>query len=98
MLEVGAGLGSLTVALAGAGARVVAIETDPRLVRALEEVVGPLPEVRVVEADAMSADWGALLGPGPWAMVSNLPYNISVPLLLDLLDGVPAIERFLVMV
>ncbi len=98
MLEVGAGLGSLTVALAGAGARVLAVETDRGIARALEEVVGPFPDVRVVEADAMRADWSALLEPGPWAMVSNLPYNVSVPLLLDLLEGVPAIDRFLVMV
>ena len=98
VLEVGAGLGSLTVALAGAGARVLAIETDHGIAGALEEVVGSLPGVRVVEADAMRADWDALLEPGPWVMVSNLPYNVSVRLLLDLLEGVPAIERFLVMV
>lgn len=98
MLEVGAGLGSLTIALAGAGARVLAVETDPRLVRALEEVLAPFPDVRVVEADAMRADWDVLLESGPWAMVSNLPYNVSVPLLLDMLGGVSAIDRFLVMV
>jgi 16S rRNA (adenine1518-N6/adenine1519-N6)-dimethyltransferase len=95
---VGAGLGSLTVALAGAGARVLAVETDRGVARALAEVVGSFPDVRVVEADAMRADWDALLEPGPWAMVSNLPYNVSVPLLLDLLEGLPAIDRFIVMV
>jgi 16S rRNA (adenine1518-N6/adenine1519-N6)-dimethyltransferase len=98
VLEVGAGLGSLTVALGDAGARVLAVETDHGIARALEEVVGPFRDVRVVEADAMRTDWDALLEPGSWAMVSNLPYNVSVPLLLDLLQGVPAIERFLVMV
>ena len=46
----------------------------------------------------MRADWAALLGPGPWDMVSNLPYNVSVPLLLDLLEDIQAIDRFLVMV
>jgi 16S rRNA (adenine1518-N6/adenine1519-N6)-dimethyltransferase len=98
VLEVGAGFGSLTVALAGAGARVLAVETDHGIVGALEEVVGSFRDVRIVEADAMRADWDALLEPGPWSMVSNLPYNVSVPLLLDLLGGVPAIARFLVMV
>lgn len=98
VLEIGAGLGSLTVALAAAGARVLAVETDRGVARALEEVVGPFPQVRVVEADAMRSDWAALLEPGPWAMVSNLPYNVSVPLLLDLLEDIQAIDRFLVMV
>lgn len=46
----------------------------------------------------MRSDWAALLEPGPWAMVSNLPYNVSVPLLLDLLEDIQAIDRFLVMV
>jgi 16S rRNA (adenine1518-N6/adenine1519-N6)-dimethyltransferase len=98
VLEVGAGLGSLTVALAGAGARVLAVETDRGVATALEEVVARLPNVRVVVTDAMRANWDALLEHGPWAMVSNLPYNVSVPLLLDLLEGVGAIDRFLVMV
>ena len=98
VLEVGAGLGSLTVALAGAGVPVLAIEADRGVARALEEVVASIRDVRVVVADAMHADWGALLEPGRWTMVSNLPYNISVPLLLDLLGGVDAIDRFLVMV
>ncbi|MEX2421144.1 MAG: rRNA adenine dimethyltransferase family protein, partial [Actinomycetota bacterium] len=99
VVEIGAGLGSLTVALAAAGCRVLAIETDRRLVSALTEVVSASPDVRVEEVDAMRADWETLLGPGHgWAMVSNLPYNISVPLLLDLLERVPAIERYLVMV
>ena len=99
MVEIGAGLGSLTVALAAAGCRVLAVETDRRLVSALTEVVSTSPHVRVVEVDAMRADWEALLDPGDgWATVSNLPYNISVPLLLDLLERVPAIERYLVMV
>jgi 16S rRNA (adenine1518-N6/adenine1519-N6)-dimethyltransferase len=98
VVEIGAGLGSLTIALAAAGCRVLAIETDRRLVSALTEVVAMSPGVRVEEVDAMRADWGALLDPScTWATVSNLPYNISVPLLLDLLERVPAIDRYLVM-
>jgi len=99
VVEIGAGLGSLTVALAAAGCRVLAVETDRRLVSALTEVVSTSPHVRVEEVDAMRADWGALLDPSyGWATVSNLPYNISVPLLLDLLERVPAIDRYMVMV
>ena len=99
VLEVGAGLGSLTVALAEAGCRVLAIELDRGLAEALQEVCAPYADrVRVLIADAMRADWAALLPGGGWAMVSNLPYNISVPLLLDLFRSVPQIGRFLVMV
>ena len=99
MLEVGAGLGSLTVALADAGCETLALEFDRGLTHALEEVAAPFGDrVRVVIADAMRADWDALLPGDGWAMVSNLPYNVSVPLILDLLQTVPAIERYLVMV
>ena len=98
MVEVGAGLGSLTVALAAAGASVVAVEFDRDLVRALREVVAPWPEVRVVEADAMRLDWASTLPGDGWKMVSNLPYNVAVPLLMDMLEGVPRIGSFLAMV
>jgi 16S rRNA (adenine1518-N6/adenine1519-N6)-dimethyltransferase len=98
VLEVGAGLGSLTVALAEAGCRVVALEVDPRVAEVLREVVFGYPNVVVRVEDAMRTDWASLLGRDPWAMVSNLPYNVSVPLLLELLQTVPAIDRYLVMV
>ena len=98
VVEVGAGVGSLTLALAETGAAVTAVEVDGRLVAALREVVEPVG-VTVVEADAMRLDWASVLGEGgSWAMVSNLPYNIATPLLADLLDGVPQIGRFVVMV
>jgi len=98
VLEIGAGLGSLTVALAGTGADVLALELDGRLLPLLRERVEPLG-VRVEQADAMSCEWAALLEPPEgWVLVANLPYNIATPLLLDLLRGVPAIGRMLVMV
>ncbi len=99
MVEVGAGLGSLTLALAETGADVTAIEVDRGLAAALREVVADVPAVTVVEADAMSLDWAALLGPDDgWVLVANLPYNVATPLVCDLLDGVATIERMLVMV
>ncbi|MGA9160116.1 MAG: 16S rRNA (adenine(1518)-N(6)/adenine(1519)-N(6))-dimethyltransferase RsmA [Actinomycetota bacterium] len=98
VLEVGAGLGSLTVPLAEAGCRVLAIEVDPRLSEALHEVVAGAANVRIQVADAMRLDWPSTLGTGRWAMVSNLPYNVSVPLVLELMDSAPSIDRYVVMV
>jgi 16S rRNA (adenine1518-N6/adenine1519-N6)-dimethyltransferase len=99
VVEVGAGFGSLTVALAAAGADVVAIEFDRGIVPALREVTAPLPAVRVVQRDVMRADWDELLGDAaPWTLCANLPYNIAVPLVLDMLASVPRVRRLVVMV
>lgn len=102
VLEIGPGVGSLTVALVEVGAHVVALEIDRRLLPLLEEVVtgaGP-GSVRVVRGDALEADLGALLEPAgvPWAAVANLPYNVATPLVVRVLEEVPAIGRMLVMV
>ncbi|MEA2973374.1 MAG: rRNA (adenine1518-N6/adenine1519-N6)-dimethyltransferase [Actinomycetota bacterium] len=97
VIEIGAGLGSLTLALAETGATVTAVEVDRGLVPVLRSLVEPAG-VTVVEADAMRLDWDALLGEGPWVLVANLPYNVATPLVADLLDRVPAITRMLVMV
>ena len=102
VVEIGPGLGSLTLALAETGAEVTAVELDRHLLPALRSVVEPRG-VRVVHGDAMRLDWAALLGPpgdpaARWALVANLPYNVATPLVLDLLAGVPQIERMLVMV
>ena len=97
VVEIGAGLGSLTMALAETGAAVTAVEIDRHLVPLLREVVEP-HGVRVVEADALTLDWRELLGEGPWVLVANLPYNIATPLVADLLDRVPQIVRLVVMV
>ena len=99
VVEIGAGLGSLTLALAETGATVTAVELDHGLADVLRDVVAGVPNVSVVEADAMRLDWSALLGGADgWVLVANLPYNVATPLVADLLDGVPAIERMLVMV
>ena len=144
VVEIGAGLGSLTLALAETGASVTAVEIDRYVLPALREIVEPVG-VRVVEADALRLDWddvlgspagggavgdadadagagtGGVAGPdagvdavvrpggaaatggagpggGGWVLVANLPYKIATPLVADLLDGVPAISRMLVMV
>ncbi len=98
VVEVGAGLGSLTRALAEAGAEVVAVEADRAVLPALRESVGHLPAVRAVHADALRIDWPAELSGGPWRMVSNLPYNVAVPVLFRMLDEAPQVTEYLVMV
>ena len=101
VVEIGAGLGSLTLALLETGAAVTAIELDRHLVPILRQQTEPTGAT-VVHADAMTLDWTSVLGPAdpehPWVLVANLPYNIATPLVLDLLAGVPQIERMLVMV
>jgi 16S rRNA (adenine1518-N6/adenine1519-N6)-dimethyltransferase len=98
VVEIGAGLGSLTLALAETGADVLAVEADRHLIPALESIV-PDAGVRVVAADALAVDWPELLGDEyGWTLVANLPYNVATPLVADLLDDVPQISRMLVMV
>ena len=96
VIEIGAGLGSLTLALAETGAHVVAVETDRALLPLLCEVVAGKAEV--LAADVRTLDWGGVLGSGGWDLVANLPYNIATTLVLDVLDDVPQVERLLVMV
>ncbi len=99
VVEVGAGFGSLTLALAETGAEILAVEVDRGIVPVLREVMQDHKNVTVVEADAMRADWPQLLGgKNGWILVANLPYNVATPLVCDLLDDVPQIERMLVMV
>lgn len=107
VLEVGPGIGSLTVALAeavSAGGEVLALELDRHLLPVLGEVVEGLPQVRIAQGDALTVDYAVLLGDGlpgdarPWSMVSNLPYNVATPLLARLLDEVPRLETLSVMV
>lgn len=99
VVEIGPGLGSLTLALLETGAAVTAVEVDRHVLPILRPLVEPLG-ARVVEADALHADWDELLAGdgGPWALVANLPYNIATPLVLELLARAPAVERMLVMV
>ena len=99
VVEIGAGLGSLTLALAETGARVTAIEVDHGIVPVLRDVVRELRNVHVIESDARDVDWNSLEPPDtPITVVANLPYNVATPLVADLLDTVPRIRRFVVMV
>ncbi len=124
VLEVGPGLGSLTLALLDVGAQVVAVEVDDRLAEALPRTIerfAPAQAARlaVVHADAVQlSTWvvdgavslgppsgsgsGEVLGPAtpivPTALVANLPYNVAVPVLLEVLEHLPSIRHGLVMV
>ena len=102
VVEVGAGLGSLTLALAETGAEVVAIEVDPGLAAVLGQVVADT-SVRVVETDALGVDWAGALGSEgghhePWMLVANLPYNVATPLVVKVLEQAPVVSSLLVMV
>ncbi|HEX5614007.1 MAG TPA: 16S rRNA (adenine(1518)-N(6)/adenine(1519)-N(6))-dimethyltransferase RsmA [Acidimicrobiia bacterium] len=98
VVEVGPGVGSLTLALCEAGAAVTAIELDRHVVAALEETVAGLP-VTIVHDDALTIDWRNVLAAAPrWVMVSNLPYNVATPVVVHVLERAPMVERLLVMV
>lgn len=101
VVEVGPGLGSLTLALLEVGASVTAVEVDPLLAGELPATVRAYApdhadRLRVVLADALAVT--ELPGPPPQALVANLPYNISVPVLLHLMALLPSLEHGLVMV
>lgn len=107
ILEVGPGLGSLTLGLLEAGAHVTAVEIDPRLAARLPVTVAdaaPGASLAVVNADALDvdaiADAPTESGASgqPVAIVANLPYNVSVPVLLHLLERLPSLRRGVVMV
>lgn len=88
VIEVGPGPGGLTRALLEAGARVVAVEKDPRFLPLLEELAaGADGALSIVLADALAVDERALSGGGPAAVVANLPYNVGTPLLVKWLTG-----------
>ncbi len=101
VLEVGPGLGSLTLGLLPAAAHVTAVEIDPRLAALLPRTVAErapslADRLAVVEADALRIR--EVPGPAPTALVANLPYNVAVPVLLHLLELLPTLRRALVLV
>jgi 16S rRNA (adenine1518-N6/adenine1519-N6)-dimethyltransferase len=107
VLEVGPGLGSLTLALLGVVERVVAVEVDPLLAGALPATVADRARnyaggLRVLTADALRVRRAEIVeaagGVQPTALVANLPYNVGVPVLLHLLTELPTLRRGLVMV
>lgn len=102
VIEIGPGLGSLTLGLCRTGATVTAVEIDRYLLEPLRHTVGEYEDsgrLRIINGDVMELDWGAVLEPGrSYSVVANLPYNIATPLILDLLESQPAMKRWVVMV
>ncbi len=106
VVEVGPGLGSLTLALLETGADVVAVEIDPALAAALAGTVADrapaaASRLTVVRADALAVTelpTGPTTGAAPTALVANLPYNVAVPVVLQLLERLPSLRSGLVMV
>ena len=97
VLEIGPGLGSLTLGLAAIVRRVVAVEIDAGLVSALTEVLDGVEGVEVVHADALHTDLGRLVSDEPVKVVANLPYNTATPLVFHALAH-PAVTELFVMV
>lgn len=100
VLEVGPGIGTLTVALCEAAGNVVAIERDADLLPALEEVSASCGNLRVVRADAVAVDVSELTAPGgpPTALVANLPYAVAATVVLRFFEEIPSLESATVMV
>lgn len=97
VVEIGPGLGSLTLALVETGAKVVAVEVDAGLAEAASEVLGDSAEV--IEADARDLDWDTIHpGADEIHVVANLPYNIGTSLVIDILAGVPRVRTLTVLV
>ncbi len=98
VVEIGAGTGTITAALAERAGRVVAYEIDTSLAPILAETIGGLGHVELRFEDAARLDLGAAIGEGPWTLVANLPYNVGTGIVLDALKGAPEIERIVVVI
>jgi 16S rRNA (adenine1518-N6/adenine1519-N6)-dimethyltransferase len=87
VLEVGAGIGTLTLLLAQTARRVVAVEIDQRLMPALREAVGQLAAVQIVQDDILALDLSSIIGPQAYHVVANIPYHITSALIRKLLEA-----------
>lgn len=96
VIEVGPGLGSLTLALVELGARVTAVELDRYVAEVLKQIVADKP-VEVIQADAMQTDFDALADEHGSTLVANLPYNVGTHIVTRVLDNFPRVTRLVVM-
>lgn len=98
VLEIGPGIGTLTQALALTGAQVISVELDKRLLPVLQETVGVYENVRIVQGDILKVDIPAIVGVSGFKVCANLPYYITTPILMQLLERKLPLERLVVMV
>ena len=98
VLEVGPGIGTLTQGLAQSGADVTAIELDRRLLEVLDTTLASYDNVRIVHGDVLKLDVSTIMNHKPFKVVANLPYYITTPIIMSLLESKLPIERLVVMV
>lgn len=98
VLEVGPGIGTLTQGLAQSGADVTAIELDRRLLEVLDTTLASYDNVRIIHGDVLKLDVPTIMNHKPFKMVANLPYYITTPIIMSLLESKLPIERLVVMV
>lgn len=98
VLEVGPGIGTLTQGLAQSGADVTAIELDRRLLEVLDTTLASYDNVRIVHGDVLKLDVPTIMNHKPFKVVANLPYYITTPIIISLLESKLPIERLVVMV
>lgn len=98
VLEVGPGIGTLTQGLAQSGADVTAIELDRRLLDVLDTTLASYDNVRIVHGDVLKLDVSTIMNHKPFKVVANLPYYITTPIIMSLLESKLPIERLVVMV
>ena len=98
VLEVGPGIGTLTQGLAQSGADVTAIELDRRLLEVLDTTLASYDNVRIVHGDVLKIDVPTIMNHKPFKVVANLPYYITTPIIMSLLESKLPIERLVVMV
>lgn len=97
VIEIGPGIGTLTQALARTGAEVTAFEIDETLAPVLAHTMEPYPNVRILYQDVLKADLETILGDRTWHAAANLPYYITTPILLCLIQKVTPISLFVFM-
>ena len=98
VLEVGPGIGTLTQGLAQSGADVTAIELDRRLLEVLDTTLASFDNVRIIHGDVLKLDVPSIMNHKPFKVVANLPYYITTPIIMSLLESKLPIERLVVMV
>ena len=98
VLEVGPGIGTLTQGLAQSGADVTAIELDRRLLEVLDTTLASYDNVRIIYGDVLKLDVPSIMNHKPFKVVANLPYYITTPIIMSLLESKLPIERLVVMV